>query len=112
MRLPGKNLQNATKVCSVKFSPIFFGSHQLHFSSLIIAGGYDAINFNSNRSYGRIMLPHLFANWNQIYSTYRDYPEDLTQINAGDFCPNEDDNLAWCYQPMTVLEKPNFTDIL
>ena len=79
---------------------------------LIFAGGRDAINFNSNRSYGRIMLPHLFANWNQIYSTYRDYPEDLTQINAGDFCPKKDDNLAWCYQPMTVLEKPNFTDIL
>ena len=68
------------------------------------------------------MLPHLFANWNQIYSTYRDYPEDLVnlskghiynkaQINAGDFCPKQDDNLMWCYQPMTVLEKPDLTDI-
>ena len=105
-----KKSTKCNKSLFCKVQPIFFGSLQL--SSLIIAGGYDAINFNSNRSYGRIMLPHLFANWNQIYSTYRDYPEDLTQINAGDFCPEKDDNLAWCYQPMTVLEKPNFTDIL
>jgi len=71
-----------------------------------IPGGTDAIHFNSNRSYGRIMLPHMFANWNQIYSTYRDFPESHSEIKVGDFCPGEEDNLMWCFQPMTVLEKP------
>ena len=50
----------------------------------------------------------MFANWNQIYTTYRDFPEQgvFSSVKAGDYCPNEGENLFWCFQPMTVLEKP------
>ena len=52
----------------------------------------------------------MFANWNQIYSTYRDFPEQgiFSTVKLGDYCPKEtrDNNLFWCFEPMTVLEKP------
>jgi len=68
--------------------------------------GMDLINFNANKLYGPVMLPHLFANWNQIYSEYRDFPDGL-DTNAKDFCGSEDEPIRYCFQPMTVLEKPN-----
>lgn len=37
------------------------------------------------------MLPHLFANWKQIYTEM-----DLSKYNEG---------CNWCYQPLFVLEK-------
>ena len=65
------------------------------------------------RTYGRIMLPHLFANWEQIYTTYKDFPaEGFSAKNPEEFCEKEkiDDlgelALMHCFQPMTVLEKP------
>ena len=80
---------------------------KFHISSIyFFSGGTDMIHFNSNRQYGRIMLPHMFANWNQIYSTYRNFPDSPSEIKAGDFCPDAESNLMWCFQPMTVLEKP------
>ena len=70
-------------------------------------GGKDAITFNASRVYGRIMLPHLFANWEQIYTTYKDFPEEgFAAKNVEDFCQSSTDNLMHCFQPMTVLEKP------
>ena len=78
----------------------------LIFLPIFFSGGTDMIHFNSNRQYGRIMLPHMFANWNQIYSTYRNFPDSPSEIKAGDFCPEAESNLMWCFQPMTVLEKP------
>merc|ERR1712050_641961 len=59
-----------------------------------VPSGKDGIAFNSNRVYGKIMLPHLFANWKQIYSTYRDFPSD--GFGARDiikFCEFPDDDL-------------------
>ena len=35
-----------------------------------VPGGKDSIGFNELRIYGRIMFPHLFANWKQIYTTH------------------------------------------
>ena len=69
--------------------------------------GMDLINFNANKLYGRIMLPHLFANWNQIYSEYRDHPNGL-QSEAKAVCGEDDADgeIRYCFQPMTVLEKP------
>ena len=53
------------------------------------------------------MLPHLFANWEQIYTTYKDFPEEgFSAKNVEDFCENPTDSLMHCFQPMTVLEKP------
>ena len=72
-----------------------------------IPSGMDLINFNANKLYGRIMLPHLFANWNQIYSEYRDHPNGL-ESDPKDVCGEDDPegNIRYCFQPMTVLEKP------
>ena len=67
--------------------------------------GMDLINFNANKLYGPIMLPHLFANWDQIYSEYREFPYGL-KTNPKDFCGAEDEPIRYCYQPMTVVEKP------
>ena len=57
--------------------------------------GPDAIVFNGNRRYGPVQFPHLFANWNQIYSNinYTEADEILQQCK-------------WCYQPLTIVEKP------
>ena len=71
-----------------------------------VPSGKDGVAFNSNRIYGRVMLPHLFANWKQIYSTYKDFPADGFEAkNISEFCAFPDDDLIFCYQPMTVLEK-------
>ena len=76
-------------------------------------GGFDSIAFNGGRSYGQIMTPHIFANWNQIFSTYEDFTESepgsgiFTEQNAEKFCGKKDDCLLYCYQPMTILEKPS-----
>ena len=71
-----------------------------------VPSGKDAVAFNSNRVYGRIMLPHLFANWKQIYSNYKDLPEEgFNAENILDFCESPEDDLIHCFQPMTVLEK-------
>ena len=71
-----------------------------------VPGGKDAVHFNAHRTYGRTMLAHLFANWDQIYSTYRDFPQDLGfRADATDFCDNEDDSLTYCFQLITVLQK-------
>lgn len=53
--------------------------------------GKDAIYFNSHKTYGPLMLSHLFANFKQIYSEvdYSKYSPD---------CP-------FCYQDLFVLEK-------
>ena len=48
------------------------------------------------------MLPHMFANWNQIYTTYRDFPEQgiFSTVKLGDYCPKEtrDNNLFWWWK--------------
>lgn len=71
-----------------------------------VPSGADHLYFNTNRLYGKLMSSHLFANWNQIHSTYRDFgPEGLKQ-KASNFCENDDSNLEYCFQPITILEKP------
>ena len=76
-------------------------------------GGFDSIAFNAGRSYGQIMSPHLFANWNQIFSTYEEYTESepgsgiFTKENLEKFCGKKADSFFYCYQPMTILEKPS-----
>ena len=72
-----------------------------------VPSGMDLINFNANKLYGRIMLPHLFANWNQIYSEYKDHPDGL-ESDPKDVCgeDEQDESVRYCFQPMTVLEKP------
>ena len=50
---------------------------------------------------------YLFVNWEQIYTTYKDLPEEgFSAKNVEDFCENPSDSLMHCFQPMTVLEKP------
>ena len=56
------------------------------------SGPSDLINFNAHKLYGPVMLPHLFANFKQIYS-------NLDYDKYSDRC-------VWCYQPLYVLEKP------
>ena len=52
------------------------------------------------------MLPHLFANFEMVFSQYRDFPEDgFATKNVGEFCENPKEDLMHCFQPMTVLEK-------
>ena len=66
----------------------------------------DQVIFNSNRNYGRIMNSHLFANWNVIYSEFLEFKEGC-EINIEDFCENsKNPNIVWCFQPMTIVEKP------
>ena len=75
-----------------------------------VPGGFDSITFNAGRSYGKIMSPHLFANWNQIYSEYQEIPTDgehgpFSSEISEKFC-GKPDAMLYCYQPITVLEKP------
>ena len=69
-----------------------------------VPSGMDLVFFNSNRNYGRIMNSHLFASWNVIYS-------DFMEINADsiveDFCRNQEDQLRHCFEPLTIIEKPD-----
>ena len=57
----------------------------------IPSGPSDAVYFNSNKLYGPVMLPHLFAGFKQIHSTL-DYDQ------YSDVC-------QWCYQPLYIVEK-------
>ena len=72
-----------------------------------VPSGMDAILFNGNRLYGPIMYSHLFANWNQIYSEYRDFDNGFdTDPRKFCECGRTCENIMWCYQPMSVIEKP------
>ena len=56
----------------------------------------DAIYFNSHKLYGPIMLPHLFANWKQIYSEL-DYNQFYEYYNYN--------KCAYCYEELFIVEK-------
>ena len=68
-----------------------------------VPSGMDLVIFNSNRNYGRIMNSHLFANWNVIYSDFMEINNDSI---VEDFC-HKGDPLLYCFQPLTVIEKPD-----
>ena len=68
-----------------------------------VPSGMDGIVYNGNRIYGEIMLPHLFANWNQIWSNYRPFP-DGPKTDVADFC-TAIDNILHCYQPIFIVQK-------
>lgn len=72
-----------------------------------VPSGMDQVLFNTNRLYGPIMSAHLYANWNQIYSTYKDFGPQGTHQNASKFCPTESHALDYCFQPITIVEKPS-----
>ena len=55
----------------------------------------DIVIFNTNRFYGGVQLSHLFANWNQLYTT------DKFRLGVDKYDSEEDLN----YQPVYVLEK-------
>ena len=55
----------------------------------------DAILFNACRIYGPVQYPHLFANWEQVYSNL-DYS---VADEVKKYC-------HWGYQPVVVAEKP------
>lgn len=52
--------------------------------------GIDEVQFNAHRIYGKVMLPHLFANWKQIYTE-----ADLSRVGQHNYL----------YQPIHILEK-------
>ena len=54
-------------------------------------GPKDKIVFNSHKVYGKIMLPHVFANW-KLESTNL----DLSKYS---------DECDWCYEPLFLLSK-------
>ena len=54
--------------------------------------GPDKIDFNGRRTYGRVQLPHVFSNWEQLYAE-----TNFTQPSSCSFC-----NL-----PLIVVRKPN-----
>ena len=56
--------------------------------------GRDTICFNGYRSYGPVMLAHLFSNWDQVYTT------------LDGFFDRETDCKMYEYQPLHVLQKP------
>ena len=55
----------------------------------------DYVVFNAARYYGPVQLSHLFANWNQVYTT------DRFRLGDDDYISQRDLN----YQPVYVLEK-------
>ena len=59
----------------------------------------DAVYFNAARKYGPIMLSHLFANWNQVYTDDRYL---LTEESKKEALP---ENKDFGYQPIYILEK-------
>ena len=67
-----------------------------------VPSGLDAILFNAHRNYGPIMSSHLFANWDIIYSQYLEINQKSI---VKDIC-EENANLFFCFQPLTVIEKP------
>ena len=66
-----------------------------------VPSGLNVIVFNANRNYGPIMISHLFANWNVIYSQYLEI-NDKSIVK--DVC--KENYLFYCFQPLTILEKP------
>ena len=56
-----------------------------------VPSGLDRIYFNAARTYGPIMLSHLFANFRLIYSEAKDFKDDRTAKSG--------------FQPLFVLEK-------
>ena len=67
-----------------------------------VPSGLDAILFNASRNYGPIMSSHLFANWDIIFSQYLEINQKSI---VKDIC-EENANLFFCFQPLTVIEKP------
>ncbi len=51
----------------------------------------EQVIYNLHRLYGPVQLPHLFANWRQVYTEM-----DLSRVS----------DCEWCYQPLFVVEKP------
>ena len=58
----------------------------------IPVGPVDKVYFNTHKTYGPLMLSHLFSNWNQLYS-------ELDYKNYNSRC-------TYCYQENFVIEKP------
>lgn len=58
-----------------------------------VGPGKDVIFFNGCRAYGPVMLPHLFANFKQVY----------TELNYDKYDPY----CFYCYQELFLLEKNN-----
>ena len=58
------------------------------------SGPTDRVTFNKHKLYGPVMLPHLFANFKQIYSTL-------------DYNYQDEYSERWptSYQPLYVVEK-------
>ena len=77
-----------------------------------VPSGIDAVIFNTNRNYGRIMNSHLFANWDVIYSELLEHDINLDNVDeisktVEDLCGDAKRNIFWCFQPMTIVEKPH-----
>ena len=66
----------------------------------------DTVVFNTNRNYGQIMNSHLFANWDVIYSEFLQFEKDNFKVEH--FCGDKGDQPYWCFQPMTIVEKPDY----
>ena len=66
--------------------------------------GFDAVVFNTHRIYGPLQNSHLFANWDQVYSTFKPFPNGKESDLEG-FC-NKGDNPLNCFQALTIVEKP------
>lgn len=68
-----------------------------------VPSGFDYVDFNSHRLYGKFMLSHLFANWNQIHT-------DAVFLPLGFDTPMEDRPVKldefYAYQPIYIVEKP------
>ena len=71
-----------------------------------VPSGLDEVFFNVGRNYGRIMSSHLFANWNIVHTEFNELKIDMPDFDINMFC--EGDAIIWCYQPITILEKPKF----
>ena len=69
-----------------------------------VPSGLDKVIFNTNKNYGRIMNSHLFANWDVVHSEFQELKVDTLGFDIRVFC--NDDSVFWCYQPITVVEKP------
>ena len=69
-----------------------------------VPSGLDKVIFNTNKNYGRIMNSHLFANWDVVHSEFQELKVDTPGFDIRVFC--NDDSVFWCYQPITVVEKP------
>jgi len=66
-----------------------------------VPSGLDKVIFNTNKNYGPIMYAHLFANWDIVHSEFQEIKDES---DFKTFC--EQDHIDWCYQPITIIEKP------